>query len=114
MEDLQNNKVILDLDTYNELRDFHENLKEGFTYKYATDSWTGDTLTYITTEEAVEEIDEQMQKVLEENKQLEKQNNTLRSEYKNLYSNRLLDLNWFELIKWQSHLKKQRNDKEKD
>lgn len=71
---MNTNTVILDLKEYNRLRDFEKNIKSGKrlveNYSNSIFSMSGSTVDYYTDDEIVE-------KLLENNKKLEKQLNTV-------------------------------------
>ena len=78
---MESNKVILDLDTYNELRDFKNNYDKGNTVKVIGKYFSD---TYITTDEAINEIANKNNELMTEYETLLSKCNDFEKNYKHI------------------------------
>lgn len=114
---MKNERVTINLETYNDLRDFKVNMEEGFTCKIATipySNYSGETYTYISTNEAVEEIAKQNANLIEENKRILKRINEILDKYYGLKNEKflkkdILEMNWWGFKKLKRKLKRENN-----
>jgi hypothetical protein len=91
---MQKDTVLLDIEKYNELRDFKQKIEEGKTIIIVS-GWDHYTKKFITTEKAVEEI-------AEANKLLQKENEYLRKaeETNKVTLNEIKKMSYWEFRKW--------------
>ena len=84
---MKKDTVLLNLEDYNELRDFKKKLEDGYTYTFAEGMW-GFSIKFISTDDAIKE----MAKKLEEKQKLI-------DDLKNSFDE-LKEMNWFEFRNW--------------
>lgn len=91
---MEKNTVLLDVEKYNELRDFKQKIEEGKTIVIVS-GWNYYNREFITTEKAVEQI-------AEANKLLQKENEDLRNanKPKELALNDIKKMSYWEFRKW--------------
>jgi hypothetical protein len=108
---METNTVVLNLWDYNELREFKEKMKEGYTYKlnqpYSTQSavWTANhgifqPAMYITTDLALKELLERNDKITAINSELYKECIDLKNNHPNINIGELKKMSIWEFIKW--------------
>ena len=107
---MEKNTLILDLDEYNELRDFKTTIEKGnVVCKIQTNYWQKQ---YLTTSDALDQLSTEINSISEKNKILidemtllkNEQNNKLQKAYKTEID-KLAKMNWFEFRKWKKNYK---------
>jgi len=88
---MEKDTVLLDVEKYNELRDFKQKIEEGKTLVIIS-GWNFYRKDFITTEKALEEI-------AAENKLLQKENEELRKS-KEIKLNDIKKMSYWEFHKW--------------
>jgi len=88
---MEKDTVLLDVEKYNELRDFKQKIEEGKTLVIIS-GWNFYRKDFITTEKALEEI-------AAENKLLQKENEELRKS-KEIKLNDIKKMSYWEFRKW--------------
>ncbi len=91
---MEKGTVLLDVEKYNELRDFKQKIEEGKTLIIYY-GWSTNSVGFITTEKAIEEI-------AEANNSLKKENDDLRnaSKLKGVSINDIKKMSYWEFRKW--------------
>mgnify|MGYP006291330887 CR=1 FL=1 len=103
---MEKNTVILNVEDYNELRDFKKKIEEGYTYKIVRHYWND--IEYLSTEDAVKEIHDEYLSVYKQNEELKKENQELKKDILNDNDiNNILNMNWWGFKKLKKKLKKE-------
>lgn len=99
---MEKDTVLLDVETYNELRDFKKEIEDGNTYRLEFGMWHN-SLRFISTDEALKEMHqilEKMNQTLEtKNKILEELKNSSKKESS---TEEIKTMSLWKFIKWKS------------
>lgn len=98
---MEKNTVLLDVKTYNVLRDFKQKIEEDYTIKINR-GWNSDEQTYITTSQTVKEIAEINKQI---GKQLEEQIENYPNNYAKISSlkktiENIQQMSLFQFLRW--------------
>ena len=92
---MEKDTILLDLKTYNELRDFQKGIEDGHTYRIGFGRW-GTTHVFIGTDEALKEMGEQLKEIQEENYELKN------PDEKQPSIDELKSMSWWKFRKWKA------------
>jgi hypothetical protein len=97
---MEKDTVLLNVETYNELRDFKKEIEDGYTYRVYIGMW-GSSLRFIGTDEALEEMGQKLEEKQKEINELKKLSKKEPSK-KEPSIDEIKSMSWWKFRKWKA------------
>lgn len=92
---MEKDTILLNVETYNELRDFKKEIEHGYTYRVDFGYW-GNSITYVSTDEAIKEMSQRLETLKKENEDLKN------PDKKQPSIDEIKAMSWWKFRKWKA------------